>query len=291
MERKCDRRGHTWLYTADSRRLVMPTTCKTYACKSCQPGLLALFRARLEIGTSRLGRCAFITVTYRHTAKPTKGRPGTSRSLLHASACATDWQALQRRLRSAKDMPEAWLKVTELTKAGTPHHHLVIGPVKGKITCHGSEFKVGGHIRRMDTCGCLSHVWSRHWLAVTGDSYIVHATAVLGPKGAGWYLLKYMAKTHSQREAMEGRGFKRRWSSSRSWPGGGRLRLWQTTHGGWVHHGWAKGRPEPIFVAQNDPDLLRRDGENLTLILAKQRNKVNALRKIGKLANAQVNWT
>ncbi len=135
----------------------------------------------------------------------------------------------------------------------------------------------------MDHCPCLSHVWSRHWLAVTGDTPIVHAQAVLGRNQAGWYLAKYMDKTLAARRSLQDRGFKRRWSSSRTWPGGGRLRLWQTTHGGWARHTWSPGRPRPELVAWSDQSLLRRDGEDLTLLLATKRDKLRRVAAVERL--------
>lgn len=295
MKTSCTRKGSIWLYPkgppAIGHYLVMPTTCKTYSCPSCQPGLLALFRARLEIGVSRLGRCAFITVTYKHIAKPTKGFPGTNRSRLNAPACEKDWKAFLRRMKAHGDLPGLWLKVIELTKAKVPHHHLAIGPAQGMISCHGRfDFDVKRHRKRMDTCGCLSHVWSRHWLEVTGDSYLVFATPVLSAHGAGFYLDKYMAKTHVQRKELEDRGFKRRWSSSRTWPGGGRLRLYQTTHGGWAHIHFTREQVSgPRTRRYNPVELLRRDGENLTLALAAKRSKTTALKRLEKFANVTLN--
>ena len=290
MDRKCPRRGQIWLMKEGKGRLVMPTTCKTYSCASCQPGLLALFRARLEIGVSRLARCAFITVTYRSIKSSMKGSPGENRALLDAAACAKDWRALLRRLKSAGQSPGNWLKVVELTLRKVPHHHLVVGPVTGTINCHGREFDVGRHLRRMESCPCLSHVWSRHWLAVTGDSYIVHARAVVSGSQAGWYLSKYMAKSHGERGALEARGFGRRWSSSRAWPGGGRLRLYQTTHGGWSSI-WFHKTPLSGYLVRpgTDPELLRRDGEDFTLLLAEKRAKLGDLARLGRLTGVTFN--
>lgn len=70
------------------------------------------------------------------------------------------------------------------------------------------------------------------WREVTGDSWIVHTVPVLGRRGAGSYLAKYMAKDHVQRGALVAAGFNRRWSTSRGWPGGGRIRLAQSKSAG-----------------------------------------------------------
>ena len=279
----CERQGWIWLKTGTGRQVILPTTCKTWACLSCLPGLQALFRARLQIGTSRLGRCAFITVTY-----AAKGREGQD-----ADASGRVWRALLRRLKAHGNTPAAWLRVTELTKKKVPHHHLVVGPVNGKIACYGRDtFDVRIHRRRMPTCECLSHVWSRHQYAVTGDSYVVHATAVTGPTGAGDYMAKYLEKDHVARQDLVRQGFTRRWSSSRSWPGGGRLRLWQTDNGGWETRMWGPGGKSSLeYLSQmNDDSLLRRTGENLTLLLAQKRAGWRNFSRLERFANVKTNW-
>jgi len=263
----------------------MPTTCKTWSCPSCQPALLALFRARLEIGASRLGRCAFMTVTYRSTKRSTR----TSRSELTADASAKDWRALFRRHKRSGTLPRAWFRVTELTKAGVPHHHLLVGPVEGPISCYGSTFVVRKYRKAMDHCACLSHVWARHWYAVTGDSFIVHARPILGPNAVAWYMAKYLPKTFRDRDALTDRGFKRRWSSSRSWPGGGRLRLWTTTHEGWSNISFTDHPCSRDLMARSDQSLLVRDGENLTLALAAKREKLRRLGTLERFAHVKTN--
>jgi len=274
----CPRKGTIWLTTHTGRTAVLKTACKTWGCVVCRVAVEALFRARVEIGTSRLERCAFITVTYR-----ANGRAGQP-----APVSATDWRALLRRFKRLGG-PGKWMKVTELTEKRVPHHHLLVGPVTGRIRCYGRDnFSVRDHVKRMDTCPCLSHVWSREWLAVTGDSYICHATPVIGRVGAGRYLAKYLGKTHAGREDLDSLGYKRRWSCSRDWPGGGRLRLHQTLHGGWRRTDFTTGR-SLAGIAATPPDLLIRVGENLTLELAAKRGLNRAVGRLERFAHATVN--
>ena len=47
------------------------------------------------------------------------------------------------------------------------------------------------------------------WRKVTGDSYVVWVTPVVGTAGAGSYLAKYMAKGMVQRQELEAAGFHR----------------------------------------------------------------------------------
>ena len=87
--------------------------------------------------------------------------------------------------------------MVELTKRGTPHHHLVIGPIGSDetISCMGRRFDIVRFQRRFRDCDCITHEFARHWGAVTGDSYIVHGREVVGSQGAANYMAKYLTKT------------------------------------------------------------------------------------------------
>ena len=105
-----------------------------------------------------------------------------------------------------------------------PHHHLVMGPVDGSIRCYGRVFDARTFLRRFADCDCLSHAFSREWKEVTGDSWIVHAVPVTGAAGAGAYMAKYLAKEFDAERGKE-LGMRRRYSTSRGWPGSGKLKL------------------------------------------------------------------
>ena len=291
----CPKRGFVWLKTHLGQTLVMPTTCKTWGCSGCRDRLMALFTMRVEVGVLALKRCAFITLTYRTT--------GTQR--MDASSAASDWKELWRRLR--KNHPKLgslkWLRVVELTKAGQPHFHVVLGPVAGRVRCYGSEgLEVGSFRRRMESCDCLAHVVSRVWFGVTGDSWVVDATPVVGPGGAGGYLAKYMRKGSLNRGGLERLGFLRRWSSSHGWPGSGRLRLRQTLEGGWQSSHFSRsgfGRDTvvlgsgltPVWPTAADPAnrLLERVGNDLALVLAEKRSSKASLAYLMKVLKDDTN--
>jgi len=251
----CPRAGSILLETKYHRRLLMNTQCKTWGCISCRERMKSLFRARVSSGVSRTGRCAFMTITYKE---------GSER-LSRVGCVARDWRALWRRFQ--KYQPEMlgmeWLRVMELTQKGTPHHHVVIGPVKGLVRCWSRDrFRIDRYRRLFDSCECLAHKWAREWFAVTGDAYIVHATEVVGAEGAGAYMAKYLQKEFDGARAEE-LGMARRWSSSRGWPGSGRLRLAQTEKGGWRRTAWA---PHHVGedIAGGPADLMERTGDDLT---------------------------
>ena len=117
----------------------------------------------------------------------------------------------------------------ELTKVGTPHHHLTVGPIADKevISCW-KEFEIVRYLERFSECGCVAHEFARAWVTVTMDSFVVHATPVWGPDGAGGYMGKYMQKTFAWEGRAEILGMERRWSSSLGWPGNSLLELKRT---------------------------------------------------------------
>lgn len=269
----CERIGHVWLRPkAGGTTLRLTARCKTWGCAVCRTSLLALFRARLEAGVLALGRCALITVTYRANERVDQS----------AAVSRKEWAALLRKLKPLGLTEMKWFKVTELTKAKIPHYHVVIGPVKGRISCYGGEFDVRRYKARMDRCQCLSHVWGRAWRSVTGDSYICHAGVVKGPNSIGWYLGKYLQKGFREREDLEARGFKRRWSSSRGWPGSGRIRL-ARPYGGWQVM-YVAGRSR-FHSMVDDGSTWPRVGKNLTLLLAAKRKRLNSHLRLERLAN------
>jgi len=212
MMNACDRRGYSELFTAEGRSILLPTTCKTWGCVVCRRKLLALFRARVEHGVLILGQCSFITITYQ----------AESVRLRDAGCVQRDWTALQRNLRRGGRRWK-WLKVVELTKQRIPHHHVILGPIgpSQEVRCHGKRIKKGAetarYLRRLDTCMCLSHVFAREWVSITGDSFMCYATAVTSAVGAGGYLGKYMDKTFIDGNR---RWKGRRFTTSRDWPGG-----------------------------------------------------------------------
>ena len=126
----------------------------------------------------------------------------------------------------------------------------------------------------------MAHVVSRLWFGITGDSWVVDAAPVAGAGRAGSYLAKYLRKGSLNRVLLERLGFVRRWSSSRGWPGSGRVRLRQTLEGGWASSDWTATGPREVpfvysksgrdLIAKGNP-LLERVGPDLVMALAAKR--------------------
>lgn len=261
----CPRAGTIRLVAPTGRYVVLPTTCKTWRCKACRQRVMALFTMRVEAGCLILGRCAFLTVTY------VKG----SKRLERAGAVSKDWKELWRKVASSGPNYLAlsqWLRVMELTKAGTPHHHLIIGAVPSDVEVNCCPQRMGepkkayrarygrNLVRRFETCLCLAHVVARVWWMVTGDSYIVHTVAVTDAKGSGSYMAKYMTKSFGKERA-RALGMSRRWSTSKGWPGNGRLQLAQTVGAGWAQVEYLASTVDKKLLGQ-----YRRDGTKVSAV-------------------------
>ena len=272
----CPRGGFVWLTTHPGETVVLPTTCKTWDCRGCRDRLMALFTMRVEVGVLALGPCAFMTITYRQGENAQRD----------ALSAATDWKELWRRLRRYHPTigEMKWLRVTELTKRSQPHFHVVLGPVTGRVRCYGSEGLEPARFKALlGTCDCLAHVVSGVWLGVTSDSWIVDATPVVGPGGSGRYLAKYMRKGSLNRGALERLGFHRRWSSSRGWPGSGRIRLRQTVEGGWRRADFSQAGAYWFAAQPTDHRLLDRVGNDLALVLGEKRHRKASLAYLKKV--------
>ncbi len=273
----CPRRGSIKLTAPNGNSCIVETNCKTWRCLSCRDRLLNSFKMRVELGCLGLGRSAFITITYRQNESSLKDV---------ASVLKKDWRELWRRWNSTYAQLK-WLKVTELTKAGMPHHHLIAGPIpdEQRISCYGKDLEVVRFMRRMASCTCVSHAMSRLWWAITGDSYIVHAEPVLSATRAANYISKYIAKTMHSREPFEAVGIYRRWSSSRGFPGAGRLRLAQTDRTGWQRLEYQHGALNFGWTAKelSAPYLLERNGEDLRMRLTDQKSTQRAIGKLRRL--------
>lgn len=119
---------------------------------------------------------------------------------------------------------------------------------------------------------------------MTGDSYIVHVVPVTGSAGAAAYLAKYISKTLYDHFYMEDAGFTRRWSTSRKWPGNGRIRLAQSLAVG--GKGWEK---VDFMAGANYPErgdiaaLARVGPEIIREISAKRKAKGNVSKLKGML--------
>ena len=117
-----------------------------------------------------------------------------------------------------------------------------------KIRCWRGRLRIQEYERGRASCECLAHDFSRAWFAVTGDSYIVHTIPVYGAGGAASYMAKYLAKTFGEEDRFKALGMARRWSSSKGWPGTGRLRLAPSEGEGWKERVFSYGSLQADLV-------------------------------------------
>ena len=278
MKGRCPKQGYVILTAKGNRGQVeLPTFCKTWRCVVCRKKLSSFVKMKASLGSSRLGRCAFITVTYRWE----------SGFKWDAVSAREHWRALLRNSPSLQK-PRQWFRVPELTKRGMPHYHLILGPVEEKIACYGqTDFRMGRFRAMFETCGCLSHRLSREWFAITGDTEIVHAEPVHGAGQVASYVAKYLGKTFGDRTGLEAMGFSRRYSCSGGWPAGQRLRLLESKGAGGP--GWARREMyRGLLEEGGQPELLQRTGDVMLMeILARQQ----ALRPSMKIATIARRYT
>jgi len=249
----CPRSGSVLLESWKGNVGIVNTTCNTWRCKGCRDRIRNRFKKLVSSGVSTLGRCSFTTITYQ----------ADSERLKDARCVARDWQALLRLLKKCEPQVAKmqWLRVMELTKRGTPHHHLVMGPVPKtmEIACWHGKLHAPKFNSRLD-CDCLAHRISRQWLKVTGDSWVVHTIIVSGANGAGGYMAKYMGKEFDGERA-EYLGMARRWSNSRGWPGPRRNRLAHSKSAGGLGYRrnvYRFGQVDEEVLGKSDEEVLKR---------------------------------
>jgi len=264
---ECPRAGAVILETVSGAIRQVTTNCNTWRCVSCRDRNLKRFKAVVSLGCSTLGRCSFITITYK----------AGSKRLADVNCVQKDWIALMRRLKAQSPWIQkmAYLRVTELTKKGTPHIHAIFGtiPRERRINCWArNEFAIKRYVARMKTCECFSHEVGRSWSAVTsGESYICFGITVTSARGAGAYLGKYMAKG-----MFAGEG--RRFNKSRDWPSEKRRRLLPGTEG-FKRALWTPGGAPKDLEGQWD-DIPRSGTERQ--IRESKRTAVERLLRIGE---------
>lgn len=277
----CPRKGEIWLTKLGFGTVRLETACKTWGCLACRDRLQSLFQMRVVYGCSALGECAFITLTLRMGEGLGKD----------ARYVAKVWREFWRRWKAAQGEQLQWLRVVELTKQQQPHLHLVAGPIQGRIRCYGNERLQEKSFKARSGCDCLSHRMSAVWEGITG-AWMVHTKPVVGPNDAATYMGKYMAKGHLVRDRLEQLGFARRWSSSRGWPGNGRLRLQGTVDEVWTDVSFHRHTEEisPAYheeEVEKEHELNRRAGTDLALLLNKDRRKKGKLGRLERMLNAE----
>lgn len=249
----CPRKGYVRLGAYLRGSIIVPTNCKTWGCKGCRDRVMSRFRLIVSTGVSILGPCGFVTVTY---------KAGSTR-LGDAKRVSRDWKALWRLSKKSWWSNLKWLRIVELTKKGTPHHHIVIGPIPRKgLICipkqgqhepktvykrrYGKVFS-----ERLARCDCLAHAMGRAWKEVTSDSWMVHAVECTGAAGAGGYMAKYLGKEFDGGRAAA-LGMQRRWSTSHGWPGTGKMEMKRTSSWGWHSVEYQPGYLDPTAAGCYD---------------------------------------
>ena len=268
----CSKRGSVYLVSRDGEFAFLNVNCKTWRCISCRDRMKNLFRMRVTVGCSSLGPCAFMTFTYQ----------AESPRLADARCVEKDWKALWRKIyRDPQLSALKWLRVMEVTRKMVPHYHVVLGPLRSYLTsevrCYGDKLYIRRYNQRFDSCACLSHRFARAWYEVTGDSYIVQATPVIPGKDAGGYMAKYLTKTFGAEGRMKALGMKRRWSSSRGWPGSGRPRLRPSVEKNWEHREYKKGGLHQDWEEQCD---IERVGSLLVIQKSEEAAEEAVIRKM-----------
>lgn len=153
---------------------TVPATCRRWACRECGPRNAHRLAGRIMATPGR----RLLTLTL---------RPDPSRSLQEELDRANAaWRTLWKRIgRLQGPRARGYVKVVELTAAGTPHLHIIAD------------------------CAYVSQAWlSATWDELTGAP-IVDIRRVNSRAGLSRYLAKYLTKTHL---AVHGR---RKWSASR----------------------------------------------------------------------------
>jgi hypothetical protein len=234
----CPKAGYVGLSIGMGPTLVCETTCKTWRCLVCRRKNLQLFKMKVAHGCSVLGACVLITLTL--NAQRGTQQDGDEEKLT-AQYVGMEWRRFLYRLK--KSCPKlAWIKVTQLTKAGIPHLHVVMGGLNGrKARCEKDVYKDLVWSQAKCSSDCLEHEISRHWFEVTGDSWVVDCRPVVGSAGAGAYIGRYLATDFTKHERLVELGYSRRYNRSLNWPHTERMEFAATQEGRWTHVGRRDG--------------------------------------------------
>jgi len=164
----------TLILQHDQATKLVPKLCCRWACQTCGPRKARRLRRRLELTTPT--RLLTLTLRADQNATPQDQLRKANRA----------WSILWRRFRRLfGEKAAGYAKIVELTKAGTPHLHIVANVP---------------YISQR----ALSHAWR----ALTG-SFIVDIRKVRRASGLAGYLTAYLTKALDVPPGM------RKWSASR----------------------------------------------------------------------------
>lgn len=222
---ECERRGYV-LLDHDGHIHHKRTVCKTWRCRSCKLSLLNYVSMVVQYGVLMSERSWLTTVTY---SAPQGFVPRD------AACVRRDSRLLKQRLRVI--FPSlVWFEVPELTERGQVHLHLIMSGIKWSKSCRRKQdksYRTWSQMTCRTALTCGEHLISRLWEAITHDSYVVDSSPVRSAGGVGHYVADYLKKGLGDHLALEALGFKRRYSTSRNWPRGVKMRMRGTEEGVW----------------------------------------------------------
>lgn len=272
----CPRAGAVFLWHRQGI-CVVNTNCKAWRCKSCRERKLGMVTSLMEFGLLGLTDRWLVSFTFKAPVKAN----GFSGRLVDAVSAEKAWAEFRRRCQRLpwwKGMES--LRVVELTNLGQIHFHALMGMVDtAGLKARCQEFPKWSTYLDDEACGCLMHLFCRVWYAVTGDSWVVDVREVYGPKGAASYLCKYVRKGMygAEREAVEAKGYKRRYMATRGWPRGAQMQRYGTVAKVWKRVQFEKGHVEQARVdASNSHPFMRQVGTDMAKWLIRRR-KVTAV--------------
>lgn len=166
----------TLLLNLDQVVRPVPSYCGKWSCPSCGPRKARRLRKRLE--RTRPNRLVTLTLRPDPSLTPQD----------HLRIANRAWSIIWRRLRRKHgNAAVGYAKIVELTKAGTPHLHIIV------------------------SCPWIEQRWlSAAWQHLTG-SFIVDVRTVKARKGVSGYLTSYLTKALAVPPGM------RKWSAARGY--------------------------------------------------------------------------
>ncbi len=233
----CPRRGYAYLKTNWDKLLVLPTTCKSWSCKSCQTRKNNLVKSVIQYGL--LGReWWLISVTYVSKGKQSE----VVLNPVSAKRARTDWVAFIKLLHKKPLNNLTWIQVIELTRRKQLHRHIVMtfdGLNNWKPKCRELSYLN----RRQNKCSCANCYFVKLWYTITLDSWVVDVTKVYSD-GIAVYLTDYLAKSmrSQDRQILLERGIKRLWSCSTNWQRGALMQRRGTVEKVWISHAFEYGQ-------------------------------------------------
>lgn len=210
----CPRGGWMCLTAKWGIMITVPTVCQTWKCRRCGPKRKAYASMRSEHGSTSLKwpePLRLITLTYRMTG------PQDVQTALSALADFRRFVQLLRRKSVHKRF--RWFRVPEVTRLGQIHWHVISGDVAG------SKLEAERTIR-----DCWALATRRAGKVI---NHVVDASEN-SASGAASYVTKYLLKSALGFEALQERGFKRRWACSRDWTTPPKTTLRGTAEDAWL---------------------------------------------------------